>query len=68
MLEEVSMIHGSSTMLNLPMKPHNLDVISSMSFESDGFFDLINTAVLSRTVAIAFRPAALIVSPDSVWN
>ena len=51
---------------NLLMMPRIRDAILSTNLGSDGCFDRIRTAVLSRTVDIAFRPAARIVSPDSL--
>ncbi len=48
------------------MTPFILEAIMFTSFWFDGCFDLIRTAVLSTTVSIALRPAAFMVSPDSV--
>ena len=53
------------TKIHLLMTPLIRDVMSSMSLGSDGCFDRMRTAVLSITVEIGFKPAALIVSPDS---
>lgn len=47
------------------MTPRIRDVMRSMSLGSDGCLDLMRMAVVSRTVEIALRPAARIVSPDS---
>jgi hypothetical protein len=44
--------------------PRILDVMSPTS-PFVVFLDLTNTAVLSTTVSMAFRPAAFMVSPDS---
>lgn len=48
-----------------PMTPLIRDAIRSTRSGLHGFFDLMRIAVLSTTVAIAFNPAALMVSPDS---
>lgn len=50
------------------MTPRILDSIVLMSCGFDGCLDLIRIAVVSKTVAIGLSPAALIVSPDSVWG
>jgi hypothetical protein len=50
----------------LLMTPKILEAIRSTSAGFVGFFDLTRTAVLDTTVSIAFKPAAFIVSPDSV--
>lgn len=50
---------------NILITPRIRDVIKSTSSLLE-FFDLTNTAVLSTTVSIGFRPAAFIVSPDSI--
>lgn len=47
------------------MTPRILEAIKSTNAGFVGFFDLMRTAVLDTTVSIAFKPAALIVSPDS---
>ena len=48
------------------MTPKILEAIRSTSAGFVGFLDLTRTAVLDTTVSIAFKPAAFIVSPDSV--
>ena len=48
------------------MTPFIREAIMSTSFWSEGCFDLMRMAVLSTTVSMAFRPAAFIVSPDSM--
>lgn len=52
-------------MTNLLITPRTLDAINATSFAFEVFRDFMRTAVLSTTVSMAFRPAALIVSPDS---
>lgn len=48
------------------MTPRILDSIVLMSCGFDGCLDLMRIAVVSKTVAIGFSPAAFMVSPDSV--
>ena len=50
----------------LPITPRIREVMRSTSFWFEVDFDLMSTAVLSTTVAMSLRPAAFIVSPDSV--
>lgn len=47
------------------MTPFMREAMRSMSFWLDGCFDRISMAELSVTVAMGFKPAARIVSPDS---
>ncbi len=47
------------------MTPVMRCAMTSTSFGFVGFLDLIKTAELSRTVAMALRPAKTIVCPDS---
>lgn len=49
----------------LLMTPSMREAMRSTSFWSEWCLDLIRTAVLSKTVSIALRPANRIVSPDS---
>lgn len=48
------------------MTPRILDSIVLMSCGFDGCLDLMRIAVVSKTVAIGFNPAAFMVSPDSL--
>lgn len=50
------------------MTPRILDSIVLTSWRFDGCLDFISIAVVSRTVAIGFSPAAFMVSPDSVYG
>ena len=59
------LVSKQQMMDDLLMTPCILFVISSMSLGFEGCFDRIRTAELSTTVEIAFRPAALMVSPLS---
>lgn len=56
---------GSKRRVHLLMTPRMREQISSMSSGCEGCFDLISTAEVSRRVAMGFKPAAFIVSPDS---
>ena len=51
--------------LDLLMTPRMRPRMSSMRGSLEGCLDLMSTAVLSINVAMALRPAARIVSPDS---
>lgn len=51
---------------DLLMTPAILEAIRSIRAGLELVFDLIRIAVLETTVSIAFRPAAFIVSPDSI--
>lgn len=53
---------------NLLMTPLILEAIRSTIAGLEGFLDLIRIAEVDTTVSIAFKPAAFIVSPDSVNN
>ena len=46
--------------------PFMREAIMLTSFRFEGCLDLMRMAVLSTTVSMALRPAAFIVSPDSV--
>lgn len=48
------------------MTPRILVAIRLTRSGLEGFFERIRIAVVSRTVEMALRPAARIVSPDSV--
>lgn len=48
------------------MTPRILAAIKSTNAGFEVRFDLTRTAILDTTVSIAFKPAAFIVSPDSV--
>lgn len=50
------------------MTPSIRDLIMSTSSWFEVCFDFMRTAVLSRTVSMAFSLAAFIVSPDSVFH
>lgn len=50
------------------MTPRILDSIVLISCGFDGCFDLMRIAVVSKTVAIGFSPAAFMVSPDSAYQ
>ena len=50
----------------IPMTPFIRSVIKSTRAGFEGCFDFMSTAVLSTTVSMAFRPAAFMVSPDSI--
>lgn len=52
----------------LLITPRIRAAIKSTSFGSEGFLDLMRIAVVSMTVEIALRPAARMVSPDSVFK
>ncbi len=53
-------------MIDLLITPFIREAIKFTIAGLDGFLDLTRIAVLETTVSIAFKPAALIVSPDSV--
>jgi len=48
------------------MTPRILEARRSTKAGFEGSFDLMRTATLDTTVSMAFKPAAFIVSPDSV--
>jgi hypothetical protein len=50
------------------MTPAILDWIRSIRLWLVLLFDLMRIAVLETAVSIGFRPAALMVSPDSVFS
>ena len=51
---------------NSLITPRMREAMRSMSFWLEVCFDFISTALLLTTVSMARRPAARIVSPDSV--
>ena len=50
------------------MTPLMREAIRAVNFWFEEVFDLMRTAVLSTTVAMSLRPAAFMVSPDSIFQ